>query len=86
MLRNLLCNHKCWCKFYLNDTHTVLVNAHAQEFTDCLNSIVDDIKLTTAGESITHTENNEKVAIGTRVERAMGFLDTLSMVIEDGSV
>ena len=43
-----------------------LKKAYAQEFTDHLNSIDDDIKWTTEGEVETHSEHNN-------TERALGF-------------
>ncbi|XP_070532995.1 uncharacterized protein [Ptychodera flava] len=59
-----------WWFRYVDDTHTKLKKCHAQEFTDHLNTLDPDIKFTTEGE-----EN-----------RSLAFLDTLSVVQEDGSI
>ena len=74
------------------DTHTVLKKIHLQEFTDHLNSVDDDIKWTTEDEvemkaplegSATAGEEDTPV----RVERALAFLDTWTVVVEsDGSI
>ena len=40
----------------------------------------------TEGEVTTHTVNNETVNIGTRTERALAFLDTWSVINDDGSI
>ena len=72
-------------KRYVDDTHTALVKAYAQEFTDNLNSIDDDIKRTQKGQSA-HSERYEKVNISNRAERALGFLDTCSVINDDGSI
>ena len=56
-------------------THTAIVKAHTQEFTDYLNSIDDHIKWTTEWELITLRQSNEEVNIGARTERALAFLD-----------
>ena len=69
-----------------NDTHMVLVETHAQEFTDHLNTIDDDIKSRTEGEVTTHTVSNEEVNISTRTEREQAFLDTWSVINGDGSI
>ena len=68
-----------WWRQYVDDTHTKLKKAYAQEFTDHLNSIDDDIKWTTEGEVETHSEHNN-------TERALAFLDTWSVINEDGTI
>ena len=59
-----------WWYRYVDDTHTKLKKCYAQEFTDHINSLDPDIKFTTEGE-----EN-----------RALAFLDTLTVIQEDGSI
>ena len=63
-----------WWKRYVDDTHTVLKKGYSQEFTDHLNSIDEDIKWTTEGETL-HGE-----------ERTLAFLDTMSVVHDDGHI
>ncbi|XP_068724037.1 uncharacterized protein [Montipora capricornis] len=48
-------------------------------YQDHLNSIDDDIKWTTEGEVETHSEDNN-------TERALAFLDTWSVINEDGTI
>ena len=67
-------------------THTVLLKAHAQRFTDHLNSIDDNIKLTTGGDIIAHKPGDEEENTITKSERALAFLDTWSVVNVDGSI
>ena len=67
-------------------THTVLVKTRAQEFTDRLNSIDDDIKWTTEGEVTTHPVSNEEVNISTGTKRALDFLDTWSVINDNGLI
>ncbi|XP_068739082.1 uncharacterized protein [Montipora capricornis] len=55
------------------------IKAYAQEFTDHLNSIDDDIKWIIEGEVETHSEDNN-------TERALAFLDTWSVINEDGTI
>ena len=72
----------------------VFVKTRAQQFTDRLNSIDNDIKWTTEGEVTTHTHarthahtlSNAEVNFDTRTERVLAFLDTWSVVYEDGSI
>ncbi|XP_033108664.1 uncharacterized protein LOC117110160 [Anneissia japonica] len=59
-----------WWYRYVDDTHTKLKKAHAQEFTDHLNSLDPDIKFTTEGE----------------VNRSLAFLDTLTVIQNGGSI
>lgn len=63
-------NPPLWWYRYVDDTHTKLKKHHAEEFTHHLNSIDPDIKFTTEGE-----EN-----------RALAFLDTHTVIQEDGSL
>ena len=69
-----------------HSTEHVLLKAHAQEFTDHLNSIDDDIKWMTEGKIITHTWRNEEENIVTRTERALAFFNTWLVINEDGSI
>ena len=72
-----------WWKRYVDDTYTVLKKHQAQAFTDYLNTVDEDIKWTTEGEVLKdiEVEDNEK-----KVERCLAFLDTLSVINEDGSI
>ena len=70
----------------MDDTHTVQKKAHAQEFTDHLNSIDECIKWTTEGEILTEFPTETDDEHDTNVERALAFLDTLTVVKSDGSV
>jgi hypothetical protein len=54
---------------------------HAQEFTDFLNTVDKDIKWTREEEVVTQLAGE-----GARTERALAFLDTWSVIGEDGSV
>ncbi len=44
-----------WWKRYVDDTYTVLKKAYAQDFSDHLNTVDDDIKWTTEGEGTYNT-------------------------------
>ena len=66
-------------------THTVLLKAHAQEFTD-LKSIDDNVKWTTEGEFITDRLREEGENIITRTEQALVSLDTGVVVDGEGSI
>ncbi|XP_066275413.1 uncharacterized protein [Branchiostoma lanceolatum] len=59
-----------WWFRYVDDTHTKLKKAHAQEFIDHLNSLDPDIKFTSEKEQ----------------DRTLPFLDTLTTIQEDGSL
>ena len=63
-------------------------SAQAQESTDHMNSIDEDIKWTAKMEVPSHTQNEEEVNIDTRTERALAFLilNIWSVVKEDGSI
>ncbi|KAI8490958.1 hypothetical protein Bbelb_313770 [Branchiostoma belcheri] len=54
---------------YVDDTHTTLKRAHADEFTEYFNSLDPDIKFTTEEEQ----------------NKTLPFLDTLTVVKDDGS-
>ena len=75
----------------MDDTHTVLKNTHSQEFTDHLNSMDDGIKWMTEGEVVTKALLEGSTMVGeeetsVRVERALAFLDTWTVVGSDGSI
>ena len=74
-----------WWFRYVDDTYTVLKKDQSQEFTDYLNTVDEDIKWTTEGEVVTEL-GVEKEGTEKRVERALAFLDTLSVINEDGSI
>ncbi|CAH1253587.1 CAD [Branchiostoma lanceolatum] len=59
-----------WWFRYVDDTHTKLKKAHAQEFIDHLNSLDPDIKFTSEKEQ----------------DRTLPFLDTLTTIQDDGSL
>ena len=71
-----------WWKRYVDDTYTVLKKDKAQEFTDYLNTIDEDIKWTTEGEVLREIEVEDEK----QVERCLAFLDTLSVINEDGTI
>ena len=72
-----------WWKRYVDDTYTVLKKDQSQEFTDYLNTVDDDIKWTTEGEVRTELVCEEE---DRKVERTLAFLDTLSVLNEDGTI
>ena len=59
-----------WWYRYVDDTHTKLKKQYAEDFTNHLNSIDPDIKFTTEGEE----------------DRTLAFLDTLTVIQEDGTL
>ena len=59
-----------WWYRYVDDTHSKLKRAYSQEFTDHLNNLDPDIKFTTEGEQ----------------DRSLPFLDTLTVIQDDGSI
>ncbi|XP_066270838.1 uncharacterized protein [Branchiostoma lanceolatum] len=63
-------NPPLWWFWYVDDTHTKLKKAHAQEFIDHLNSLDPDIKFTSEKEQ----------------DRTLPFLDTLTTIQDDGSL
>ncbi|MCG8430833.1 MAG: hypothetical protein MJA29_06655, partial [Candidatus Omnitrophica bacterium] len=73
-----------WWRRYVDDTHTKLKKAHSQQFTDHLNSIDEHIKWTTEGE--TEIPVTDLHAIEDSTERALAFLDTWSVINDDGSI
>ena len=72
-----------WWKRYVDDTYTVLQKDQAQHFIDYLNTVDDDIKWTTEGEVVKEVEVE---GLENKTERGLAFLDTLSVVIEDGLI
>ena len=72
-----------WWKRYVDDTYTVLQKDQAQHFIDYLNTVDDDIKWTTEGEVVKEVEVE---GLENKTERGLAFLDTLSVVNEDGLI
>ena len=72
-----------WWKRYVDDTYTVLRKDQAQSFTDYLNTVDEDIKWTTEGEVVKEVEVE---GMENRMERGLAFLDTLSVINEDGKI
>ncbi len=75
-----------WWKRYVDDTYTVLKKAYAQEFSDHLNTVDDDIKWNTEGEVHTRLVSSETEGVAERVERSLAFLDTWSVIKDNGSI
>ena len=73
-----------WWKRYVDDTYTVLRKDQAQNFTDYLNMMDDDIKWMTEGEVV--KELVEVEGLENKVKRGLSFLDMLSVINEDGSI
>ena len=71
-----------WWRRYVDDTHTFLKKEWAQEFTDHLNSIDDDIKWTTEGEVVEEIGSGEEK----REERSSAFLDTKAVIVEERKI
>ena len=67
----------------MDDTYTVLRKDQAQSFTDYLNTVDEDIKWTTEGEVVKEVEVE---GMENRMERGLAFLDTLSVINEDGTI
>ena len=72
-----------WWKRYVDDTYTVLQKDQAQNFIDYLNTVDDDIKWTTEGEEVKEVEVE---GLENKTERGLAFLDTLSIINENGSI
>ena len=72
-----------WWKKYVDDTYTVLQKDQAQHCIDYLNTVDDDIKWTTEGEVMKEVEVQ---GLENKTERGLAFLDTLSVVNEDGLI
>ena len=75
-----------WWKRYVDDTHTKLKKAYSEAFTEHLNSVDEDIKWTTEAETTLPVKGEDDGDIGSRTERALAFLDTLTVINDDGSV
>ena len=67
----------------MDDTYTVLQKDQAQHFIDYLNTVDDDIKWTTEGEVVKEVEVE---GLENKTKRGLAFLDTLSVVNEDGLI
>ena len=67
----------------MDDTYTVLRKDQAQSFTDYLNTVDEDIKWMTEGEVVKEVEVE---GMENRMERGLAFLDTLSVINEDGTI
>ena len=67
----------------MDDTYTVLQKDQAQHCIDYLNTVDDDIKWTTEGEVVKEVEVE---GLENKTERGRAFLDTLSVVNEDGLI
>ena len=72
-----------WWKRYVDDTYTVLKKDQSQAFTEYLNTINDDIKWTREGEVQQEIEAKD---MEKKVERCLAFLDTLSVIDDDGTI
>ena len=66
----------------MDDTYTVLQKDQAQNFIDYLNTVDDDIKWT-EGEEVKEVEVE---GLENKTERGLAFLDTLSIMNENGSI
>ena len=64
-----------------NKARVVLKKDQAQKFMDYLNLVDEDIKWTTEGEVVKEIEG-----VYNRTERGLDFLDTLSVINEDGMI
>ena len=73
-----------WWKRYVDDTYTTLKKVHIQAFNNLLNSLDKNIKWTTEGELTTVLPVEEKMTV--RNVRALAFLDTWSVIKEDGTI
>ena len=72
---------------YVDDTCTIIKKAHAQEFTEYHNTVDPDIKWTMESEVETVvTEDADEEIVWDRVERALAFLDTWSVIFPDGLI
>ena len=72
---------------YVDETYTIMKKAHTQEFTEYLNTVDPDIKWTMEGEVETVvTEDAGDEVVWDRVEKALAFLDTWSVIFPDGSI
>ena len=67
--------------------YTIMKKAHALEFTEYLNMVDADIKWTAEGElEMVITEDADEEIVSNRVERALAFLDTTSVILPHGSI
>ena len=72
---------------YMDDTYSIMKKAHTREFTEYLNTVDADIKWTTEGEvEMMITEDADEEIVWDRVERALAFLETWSVISPDGSI
>ena len=72
-------------RHYMDNIYTIMKKAHAKEFMEYLITVDPDIKWTTEGEvEMVITKDTDEVIFGDRVEKAMAFLDTWSVISPDG--
>lgn len=75
-----------WWRRYVDDTHTVQKKEYSQQFTDHLNSVDPDIKWTTEREVEKEVIVSEEGVEKKKMERSLAFLDTLTVLDEEGKI
>ena len=77
-----------WWKRYVDDVHAKILKTYEDEFLEHLNSIDSDIKWTAEKEAKLPTNQNaaELESTEVRSERALAFLDSWSIVNDNGTV
>ena len=75
---------------YVDNTYTIMKKAHAQKLTEYLKMVDPDIKWVMEGEVETVVTEDADEIVWDRVERALAFLDTFldtwSVILQDGSI
>ena len=66
----------------MDNTHTILKKEHAQAFIEQMNMVDDDVKWTMEGdiEVVTEIRVDTQEEVGFWIERALAFLDTMSVI------